>query len=317
MSKRLALGLDIGGTKLAAGVGEASGELLSFTTQPTPQESTPQQVVTLLVEMAEAALTDAGISKHDLAGVGVSYGGPVNQATGVTVCCHHLTGWENFALREMLSQELGAWVQVDNDANVSALGEACFGAGRGYRHLLYLTVSSGIGAGVIIDRRIYRGATGLAGEIGHIVIDTQGPACPCGQRGCLEAMASGWAIGRHGQEMGFTRDQQIPDAAVVFAAVASGNQKAREVIVQASEALGRGIAMAVNLLDPGLVVIGGGVAKAGETLLQPVRDAVARWAMEPIGSRVRIIGAELDNQSGVLGGVALITSPTEEVVATN
>jgi glucokinase len=250
--------------------------------------------------------------------VGVSFGGPVG-ADGRTVRrSMHVPGWEGFALADRLEREFGVPAQIANDADAAALAEHRFGAGRGTRHMLYLTVSTGIGGGVIVDRRLHRGERAWAGEIGHMPLVPDGPPCPCGRRGCLESLASGLSIAREARDriqaqspIADRRSQTVLSALPadqitardVAAAAAQGDPLARAVWDAAMLWLGMGIAAAANLLDPGRVVIGGGLTRAGPLLLDPVRQVVAARALDPA---VEVVPAALGDEVGVLGGAALL-----------
>jgi glucokinase len=253
-----------------------------------------------------------------LKGVGVSFGGPV-EADGRTVRrSMHVPGWEGFALADRLEHELGIPALVANDADAAALAEHRFGAGRGVRHMLYLTVSTGIGGGVIVDGRLHRGERAWAGEIGHMPLKPDGPPCPCGRHGCLESLASGLSIARAARDRiqaqapssdgrSHTLLSALPidqiSARDVAVAAAQGDQLARAVWDEAMLWLGLGVAAAANLLDPGRVVIGGGLTGAGPLLLGPLRQAVAAHALDPA---VEVALAELGDEVGVLGGAALL-----------
>jgi glucokinase len=324
MSRTL-LALDIGGTKLAAALANPDGKLLSEASCPTDREAPADEVLDALLRLArlcaeggcppalrcEAAKTSEGSRP---VAAGVSFGGPVDYERGLAVTCHHLAGWDNYPLKARLEERLGMPCLMDNDANVAALGEAVFGAGRGHGNLLYLTVSSGIGGGVIIDGEIYRGATSLAGEIGHTIVRPGGPRCTCGRRGCLEAIASGWSIAGRVQRLLARRPHAPPiadkatgeiTAADVAHAAGEGHAVAAQVMNEAAEALAFAIAAAVNILNPSLVILGGGVAKAGDVLFVPLRRAFNELVFGPSGQAVQILPAQLEDKSALFGAVAL------------
>jgi glucokinase len=224
----------------------------------------------------------------------------------------HISGWDGFALAAWLEQELGAPALIANDADAAALAEQRFGAGRGSRHLLYMTISTGIGGGVIIDGHLHRGEHAWAGEIGHMPLVPDGPSCPCGRHGCLEALASGLSIARAARER--LRSQSLMShlrslatdqitARDVAAAAAQGDALAGAVWAEAMGWLGLGVAAAVNLLDPGRVVLGGGLTRAGALLFDPVRRVVAARALDPA---VEVVPAALGDDVGILGGAALM-----------
>jgi len=306
------LALDIGGTKLAVGVVARGGELLARQREETDRSATPAQIMDTLESMARAVMARCA---GEVDAIGISYGGPVDYGAGVTVTCHHLAGWEGIALRDEMSRRLGAPAFMDNDANAAALAEAMFGAGKGHRYLLYLTVSSGIGGGIIAGGRVYRGATGMAGEIGHMTVLPDGPLCTCGRRGCLEALASGWSIARRAQEAiaaGETNSRLAKTAAgeavtaeAVAAAAVANDPLARRIMNETAEFLALGIGAAVNLLNPTLVVIGGGVSKAGAVLFDPLRARLDNYVLDANCRAVQIAPAALGDDVGLLGAAAL------------
>jgi len=306
----LALALDIGGTKLAAGIITAEGEVRVSTACPTDRAATPAEVVAVLLAMSGRAMAEAKVRWADLRGVGLSFGGPVDFPSGKTVTCHHLPGWEGFPLRELVAERTGLRVVMDNDANAAALGETVFGAAQGCEHVLYLTVSTGIGAGLVLNGQVHRGANSLAGELGHTLVAPDGPACTCGRRGCLEAVAAGPAIARAarealaGDEPSVLRDLDHLTAKEVAEAAAADPLAAR-VMAQAGGYLGLAIAGAVNLVNPQIVVIGGGVSQAGDCLFAPIRETVQRHAVPESVRDLRIVPAALGAQSALFGAAAL------------
>jgi glucokinase len=295
------LGLDFGGTKLAAGLADETGRLLGFQRCPTDPDSGPDGAIAAMRRLVETFLS----SSARPAGVGISFGGPVDLACRRTILSHHGPGWEDFPLVERIANVWECPVVMDNDANAAALGEVRFGAGRGYGNVLYVTVSTGIGAGVILDGRLYRGSHGLSGELGHTIVLPDGPPCPCGKRGCVEAVASGPSIARaYARKVGIGPSDV--SAEEVFRRAGEGDDLARGVLYNAIRLLGIGLANAINLLDPDVVVIGGGVSRAGEALFGPLRDAVRSVCAPSPPDAVRIVPAELGDAVGVLGAVALV-----------
>jgi glucokinase len=322
------LGLDFGGTKLAAGlVDSAGGAVVASARCPTPATGGATASLAAMLDLAHGLLAndERRRTKDEeklssfvprpsfLAGVGVSFGGPV-EADGRTVrLSMHVPGWEGLALAERLEREFGVTTAVANDGDAAALAEHRFGAGRGVRHLLYLTVSTGIGGGVIIDGRLHRGERAWAGEVGHMTLKPDGPPCPCGRNGCLESLASGLSIARAAREELDIRSntpsvlRALPPPQItardVALAAAQNDALARSVWDQAMEWLGIGIASAANLLNPGRVVAGGGLTRAGALLFEPVRQVVARRALDPA---LEVVPAALGDDVGILGGAALM-----------
>jgi len=314
------LGLDFGGTKLAAGlVNPTSGAVVASARCPTPTDGAPASIAAMLDLARGLLVTNEGRRTKDeslpssVVGVGVSFGGPV-EADGRTVRrSMHVPGWDHLPLADRLERELGVPALVANDADAAALAEWRFGAGRGVRHLLYLTISTGIGGGVIVDGRLHRGERAWAGEVGHIPLKPGGPPCPCGSDGCLESLASGLSVARaarallqarpHGASMLSALPPERITARDVAAAAMQGDPLARAVWDEAMGWLGLGIAAAANLLNPGRVVLGGGLTRAGALLFDPVRRVVAERVLD---SQIEVVPAALADEVGVLGGAALM-----------
>lgn len=228
----------------------------------------------------------------------------------------NLPGWDRVPLRQLIEDSLGIPTTLENDANAAVLGEHRFGAGRGVAHMIYVTVSTGIGGGLILDGRLYHGATGMAGEIGHTTVLPYGPLCGCGNRGCLEALASGSAIARRARERVAhgvpTRiadlagnDPELITAKLVAEAASEGDAEARGILAEAMNYLGIGMANLVNLLNPELIVIGGGLTHIGERLFGPVRRAIDQHAFPAQAQAVHVVRAGLGDDVGVLGAAAV------------
>jgi glucokinase len=249
-------------------------------------------------------LADELLAAHpgELAAIGVSFGGPVNWAAGRVILSHHVPGWEDTPLVEILRGRYGAPVAMDNDANTAALGEWRFGAGVGCDSLLYITVSTGIGGGWVLSGQIYRGADSMAGEIGHLAVDPTGPECVCGKRGCVEAIGSGTNIARamnaHARrnESGWTAEKVNREAE-------AGDPAAIQVMETAARALGIGIGYAITLMNPQKVIVGGGVANAGQIYWRTLRATAAEYVLPQM--RVEIVPAALGGDSPLWGAVAL------------
>ncbi len=312
MTDNLLLSLDYGGTKLSAaivGLGERTWRRLERV--PSPPDNDKNYDQTTMLAMARRLL--AGRTP---VAIGVSFGGPVDARQGRVILSHHVPGWEDTPLREQLQAEFGAPASVDNDANVAALGEYRFGAGQHCASLLYITVSTGVGGGWVLGGRIYSGADGMAGEIGHTVVDPNGPVCICGRRGCVEVMACGRAIGREAR----ARLQAEPNAGLglralvggdldavtgerVARAANQGDALAQSVIDGAARAFGRGIGTAITLMNPERVVVGGGVSKSGNRWLSLVRAAAQENSLPQMS--VDIVTAALGDDAPLWGAVAL------------
>jgi glucokinase len=304
------LGLDIGGTKLAAGVVAPDGEVRSFLVAPSWARQGARITLDRLFDLGRDALTQAGNPR--LAAVGIGCGGPLDPYRGILLCPPHLPDWVNVPVTEWTQDAFGAPAVVDNDATAAAAGEHRFGAGVGTRNLVYLTLSTGVGGGLVIDGKVYRGAAGNGGELGHITVEQYGRRCrSCGRRGCLEAYVSGVSIAERAREAlaGGVESLLTPvaelSAADVQRAALAGDPVAAMVWEETVEALTCGLTSIVNLVEPELVVLGGGVTRAGEHLIGPVRQAVLRQAMAPAARAVRIVRAALGDRVGVVGAAAI------------
>ena len=276
---QMILALDFGGTKLAAGVFDRqAGRWLAIGRATTPADGGAEAVLASMLALAEAQLVQAG---GQPAAVGISFDGPVDPALGCPRTCHHVAGWEGLPLRERVAAHYGAPTVLENDANAAAYGEWRYGAGQGCHDMLYITVSTGVGGGLVLNGDLYRGACGLAGEIGHMCLEPEGPACPCGRRGCLEALAAGPAIVRRLYQLlescpvisSDLRGRPVISAEEISRAAQAGDELARRALDGAAQSLGVGIGNALNLLNLERVVVGGGVTRAGERYLARVRQA--------------------------------------------
>jgi glucokinase len=313
----VAVGIDVGGTQTKAAVVTDHGQVLHELTEPTARDLPSSEVPAFVAGLIARLLAAADVSPADLAGACVGLPGVVEPRMGLAFSCPNLRAWENVPLGPLASDLAGARVLVERDASLAVLGEAWQGAARGARHAICFTLGTGVGAGILADGRLFHGAWGGAGEIGHIIVARDGPRCSCGNRGCLEALASASAIAREGRQAadrapdsalwdlaGGTRDAIT--AEVVFQAAARGDTTARRVVDTAMEYLGLGVASALNAFNPEVVVLGGGMAAAGEQILQPVRQVVQMRAREPLAARVRIELAQLGMQAGMLGGARAV-----------
>lgn len=306
--------MDLGGTKILTAVAALDGRWLAEDRRETEVERGPEGVIARILDSLDAALREAEADRTNLAALGVAAPGPIDFARGVILDAPNLPGWHELALAARLGDTLGCPAVLENDANAAALGEHVFGAGRGARHLIYLTVSTGVGGGLVLDGRLYRGATGSASELGHILIDEGGPLCGCGARGCLEALASGTAIAArgteavrlgHGDAIAHLAGGGEVSAAHVAAAAAAGDTVAAAIIAHAAHALGLGLADFVNVFNPDVIVIGGGVAKIGSPLLDPALATMRARAFKGPATHVRVLASELGDNAVAAGALVL------------
>ncbi|WP_200210986.1 ROK family protein [Micromonospora coerulea] len=304
------LALDIGGTKLAAGVMNRTGKLLSFVRVPTRVEEGPDIVIERLLKLGHEALAASGHSQGDIAAIGIGCGGPLDPVTGRVQGPPGLPYWDDVPIVELVTDAYDRPAFLENDGTAAVLGEYHFGPWRGVRHMLYLTVSTGVGGGLILDGRVHRGAAGNGGEFGHVIIDWNGRVCGCGQRGCIEAYASGTSIARRAVEAldagpaSSMRDVAVVTAETVSTHAAQGDRLARQIWDETTAALARAIAVMINVVEPQLVVLGGGVTRAGNALLLPVRRAALAQAMRPAGAAARLELASHGDTVGVVGAAA-------------
>ena len=313
------LALDIGGTKVAAAVVDASGRTHSFAVAPTQTERDPERALDALFELGRAALAEAGTEWKAIEAVGIGCGGPLDPERGILLRPPHLPGWRDVPITALAEDAFERPAVLENDGAAAAAGEHRYGAGVGTRHMVYLTISTGVGGGVIADGRLYRGAHGNGGELGHVTVDWNGRVCRgCGRRGCLEAYASGTSIAERVSEAlaasGATSalaGSAEATAADVAAAAREGDTLARAVWDETVRALACGVISIVNVFEPELVVLGGGVSREGEQLLAPVREAVRAHAMTPGGQAADVVAAKLGDRVGVVGAAAVAFERTE------
>lgn len=309
------LGIDIGGTKVAAGVVTRHGAQLSRAQVATADLRLGGDPLTEIVLLGRQAIRDAGAVS--LAGVGVALPGPVDRTGPRLLAAPTIPELANVPLAGPLRKAFGCPVAGDNDANACALAEGLFGAGRGHEIVVYITVSTGIGGGVVIGGRVFRGARGTSAEFGHqVILPEGGPPCACGGRGCLETLASGTSIAARARLV-FAGSGEPPEsltAAWVAGQVRAGDERAVRLWTEVASYLGAGICNVINILDPNVVVLGGGVATgAGELLLAPVRRFVSERCMPCLARDVSILEAALGREAGIVGAACLVMESEAEV----
>lgn len=311
---RYVLGIDIGGTNIVVGsVAEDGSVLRGLRSEPTHSEAGASDVIDRLIAQAQQVMADT--RREDPAaeflGVGVGAPGPLDTRSGIVLLTPNL-GWVDLPLRRIVHERLGMPAALDNDANCAVLGEWWMGAARGACNAIGFTIGTGIGGGLILDGKLYHGASDCAGEIGHTTIDTEGRRCKCGNYGCLEAYASGPAIARRAVEAieaGYEsrlpamvgRDLARITAQTVYDAAHAEDELALEVVGDTAKFLGAGIANLLNIFNPEVVVIVGGVTLAGDRLFVPLQREVARRAFKPAVAACRILPGELIGTAGVYG----------------
>jgi glucokinase len=332
----LVVAVDLGGTQLRVAVLRGA-KLLSRVGLLTGEQPTPERIFPRIFSAIQQALAKAQVSLEQIAGIGIGAPGPLNSHTGIVYDPPNLPGWKEVHVRQLLNEQFHVPIFVENDANAAALGEYMFGAGRGSRDIVYMTISTGIGGGVIIDGKILEGVSGTAAELGHMSVDWRGERCNCGNIGCLEGIASGTGIARHANDaiaqgqgkdlLAFALEHQPDDqenakastpedvaahspahvtARTVSLAAEAGIPLARSIIATAAEALGVGLVNIIHIFNPEKIILGGGVTQMGALLLDPAICIVEERTMSTPRQAARIVLAELGHDAGLVGAGALI-----------
>jgi glucokinase len=318
-SERYVIGVDLGGTNIVVGAMSLDGEReITMRSEPTMPElgavGVADRIAGLIEDTISLVTEKEGANREAFVGIGVGAPGPLDRARGIVVVAPNL-GWRDFPLRDAIESRVGLPTTLDNDANCATLGEWWRGAARGSRHVVGVTIGTGIGGGIILNGRLHHGASDVAGEVGHTTIDSNGRRCRCGNYGCLEAYASGPAIADRAREALDAGDPSIlPSLAdydtsritaqTVYEAAKRGDAVAVEVVRDTARFLGAGIANLLNIFNPDVVVIAGGVTHAGDALFEPLRAEVKRRAFRPAVEACRILPGQLPGSAGMVGAVA-------------
>jgi predicted NBD/HSP70 family sugar kinase/DNA-binding transcriptional ArsR family regulator len=306
-----AVGLDFGHQHIRVAVCDLSGHPVVDDWSPAEVDHAPTESFDLAHELVRDALSSAGIDRDRLLGVGIGLAAPINKATGELEADGILPGWHGIRPAAEMEARLGIPVELANDADVGALGEKVFGAGSDVDDLVYVRLSAGVGAGMILAGRPYHGALGVAGEIGHVLADPRGPICRCGNRGCLETIASPVAVTAL-LERSIGRPVSIH---TLLELVAAEDRGARRAVADAGEAVGTVVSVLVNIINPKLVLVGGELAAAGDVLLDPIRAAIDRHSVAPAARSVRVVAGTLGPRAEVLGAAALILAQSPHALA--
>ncbi|MBT9140155.1 MAG: Glucokinase [Dehalococcoidia bacterium] len=318
MQEKLYAAVDLGGTKIYAVLAENSGRILSSIRYDTLVDEGPEAILGQIAVSVRELLSQAGARTNRLSAVGVCLAGFFDWQRRLLIHSPNIPGLDQIRVEERLSRKLFVPVLAENDANAAAIGEARRGAASGSQDVLYITVSTGIGAGLVLGGQIYRGSRGFAGEVGHMVVKSGGILCGCGRYGCLETVASGTAIARAANEAlqngtatllrELAREQGgRVNAATVFSAARAGDKLAQEIVSEAVYYLGIALVNLVNMLNPEVVVIGGGVSAAGDELFVPLEKAIRNYAILPAAASVTLKQATLGVEAGVKGMLCLLT----------
>jgi len=298
----IVVGVDFGHTHLRVAVGNLAHQVLAEEAEPLDVDASAAQGFDRAEQLVKRLIEATGLGAGKVIGVGLGVPGPIDVTSGTLGSTAILPGWKGTNPREELAGRLGVPVSVDNDANLGALGELVWGSGRGVKDLAYIKVASGVGAGLVINGQIYRGPGGTAGEIGHITLDESGPVCRCGNRGCLETFTAA----RHVLDL--LRSSHGPDLTIerMVQLAREGDPGCRRVVADVGRYIGSGAANLCNLLNPSRIVLGGDLAEAGELVLAPIRDSVARYAIPSAAQRLSVVPGALGGRAEVLGALALV-----------
>ncbi len=311
----LILGVDLGGSKILVAVVNAQGRVVSSHETVTPAAKGREVVIQCIVDSARAVLERRGVAMSEISAVGIGAAGISNPQAGILFTSPNLPGWRNVLLTDIIQDRLGQRTFLINDANAAALGEFYFGAAQDARNFIYITISTGIGGGIVIDGNIYTGAIGIAGEVGHMTIDDNGPVCNCGNRGCWETLASGTALTREAKlrvskgiktsllEYAEGNIENVTPQAIHRAAE-KGDRLAKELIAQTGYYIGVGLASLIDIFNPELIVIGGGLSSIGDMLFEPAFKTAEKRAFKEAFQAVRFASPELGRNSGVIGAAA-------------
>ena len=311
--------MDVGGTKVAAGLVDARGEIHQHTRVPMNSHGTAEEGLAAVTSAIDALLKLAPekyTARRRL--IGICAPGPLDPHTGVVLNPPNVTCWRNYPLAAEIARRYGGAVKLDNDAKSAGLAEALWGAGRGYRNVFYASIGTGIGAGILFDGRIYHGRTGAADEAGHMVIDYHGPVCGCGKKGCIEALASGTAIAKKARARlaeGTRRQSAMLELAggkreavtseMVGRAYAAGDWLAREILLETVEVLTIWLGNIVDLLEPDVIIIGGGAAAMLGPLFEKISEQLPRWSLNQRCLEIPMVPSRYGEESGIAGGAAL------------
>jgi glucokinase len=302
--KHFVIGVDVGGTNVKLGVVDASAKVIarsSFSTKEFIQ--TPARLITAISRAAGELLKTAGVSKKNVQGVGIGLPGLIDVEHGIVRILPNIPGWKDVPLKKVLERKIGLSVQVENDVNMITLGEWKYGAGRGIRNLICMTLGTGVGAGLILNNDIYRGPGFAAGEIGHVPLNEDGPSCGCGGYGCFERYVGNRSLQKWAARAFGSKEITLED---VFRRAMEGKKKALRFWQDVGTKVGTGLIGPVNVLNPECVIVGGGVSRSFEFIAPAIRKVIARRAMRTQADMVKVIRAMLEDDAGLIGAKVLV-----------
>lgn len=312
------LGVDIGGTKVASGLVDARGNILSKARVPMPSRGTEAEALAAVEQAIAAALESLPRFRRAVAGIGISSPGPLDPRKGVIINPPNLPCWRNLHITKKLKTPGHLPVKLDNDANAAGLAEAIWGAGKGYKSVFYATLGTGIGTGIVFDRRIYHGRTGSAAEGGHVSIDYHGPQCACGKMGCVESLAAGPAVANRARKKLSSRekgteallrlaggDPSVVTAEIVAAAWRAGDKLAGSILRETADLLTIWLGNIVDILEPDVIIFGGGMGALMSEWFPHIREQLSRWTINSRANEIPLVRARYGEDSGIAGGAAL------------
>lgn len=321
-----AVGIDVGGTNTKGLVADSTGRVLSEVVEQTSAAEGRERVTDLIGGCIRRLLQDAGLSLSEISGIGVGFPGELDWSLGIVRAAPNLPGWKGVPLRQQLRERFSTKICLDNDANAAALGEYLYGGGRSVQNMVLFTLGTGIGGGLVLGGRLFRGSRGMGGELGHMTVEPDGPTCGCGNAGCLEALAAAPSVIRRARE-GLNRGVrsalgeavggrlELLDVSLVARTAREGDLFAKEILAEAGRYLGIGIANVINIFNPEMVVLGGGMVNAGDLILAPARAEARKRSLSGLFEQVEIRQATLGERAGRLGAAALVFHEEAAVVA--
>ncbi|MBC7473086.1 MAG: ROK family protein [Candidatus Sericytochromatia bacterium] len=313
--QKVRMGFDLGGTNMRSALVSEDGEVIFSNECETLAQEEADKVINRIKNLIKESVSKAEEKDLQIQSIGIGVPGVIDTDSGIVKSCPNIPHWKNIELGKIISEEFGIKTKVDNDVRVTALGEYYFGAGKGYKNILCVAVGTGIGGGIILNGEIMRGPSQSMGEIGHITLKKDGPLCGCGNYGCLESLASSLAIIREAKEVLDKGKSEIMEkqlehgmpisAYFVTKALHDGDIEAARIMREVGEWLGIGLASVVNLLNPEIIIIGGGVSLAGNVIFNPVKEEIAKRALKIPRELVKVVPAQLGDSAGMIGASAL------------
>lgn len=319
MENKYIIGIDLGGTKISGALANFNGDIIAKYTLPTKAEDGEEAVLEGIISVGEMVLGESKVNKDNVLAIGIGCPGILNVKEGKIITAPNLP-FRNFNVVKSLKDKFNIPVYLDNDANVAAIGEYVFGAGKGTNNMVFITVSTGIGGGAVLNGRTYRGNTCNALEIGHMTLEKEGPRCNCGNYGCAEALASGTAIGRaaneaikKGEKTSLAHYEKVTSFEV-FKEAEKGDELAQKVLNKALNYLGICVANVITSFDPEVVIIGGGVSKGGQIVFDKINEVVKARCFESMWKSTSIVPAALGTDAGVIGAIALAIMERKDTI---